>query len=911
MVAPRIWLVFGLLALSVMAPIKAAENAACEAAELTLEQLKQQRQQLRADRAALQAIVDGEIPAPNQLNALLGRPLNQRPLLPMPPPQPLAITDSKCPDQQNDIDTLTRQLNSLEQSLHTLRQPFVAIDFTQRQAFINLATQHEQLQLLADNPKTSASVVPASRRLQQHIEQVWALLGQLQSSPDSALHTLNELWLSLPVLIPPTGVRSADWRSLLKARLDIQQDVRTLRSALWKSRPLLTQIDNLGGLGQAPRLLQQESQRIALRLSDIFSLVRYDLNGPLRNGGYMPVLQNILALILGAVGFWLLIQLAQRTRRWALTLHDRVVQLSGERRWLLNASRLISGVAPILPWILIWLVLDYLGLLLDTPSSKILLWLLPLAQLYVIYGLLCLIGEWLVLRVAQSANAYLGSEQTRQATQHAHHLARWIIAPWVPVIIIWESLGPSLMYYLFFGALLVAIYAGLSRLLAFRHQDYLACLQTLMPSQVDPLIARLLSPKLFWLFAPLMLPIALVSFLVGFVDRILVDFDWYIRLKARWFRFRANVTTDQDDGDNSEEPVAQSYERWFAPALPDDATKPPFIDTGLVATIGKSIQRWHEDKTDENALVVSGEKGCGKSVSLGKLDKVLEKSCESLDTLHLKVPAKTCTPEAIHQLIGDALGTDLVNDGPAALVKDDKHRQPTLVVLDEAQNFFLAQLGGLEGWRTVLNLVNARVDNVFWLLLINNQSWAYLCNVFGREYQFRNVIRVKRWGQTDIRSLILSRHHLSDFKLRYDEVLLSSRGPEAGNLRNAEQRYFSLLWDASRGNPMVALRLFLTSVKVKGRQVTVGLPNAPSASILDGMGDNSLFVYAAIATHENLTSHEISAVTHLPENVVRYALKGGFDAGFLHKSNDGRYRLVPLWYQQVISYLTRKNLLNE
>ena len=272
---------------------------------------------------------------------------------------------------------------------------------------------------------------------------------------------------------------------------------------------------------------------------------------------------------------------------------------------------------------------------------------------------------------------------------------------------------------------------------------------------------------------------------------------------------------------------------------------------------------------------------------------------------------KTCTPEAIHRLIGDALGSDLVNDGPAALVKEDEHRQPTLVVLDEAQNFFLAQLGGLEGWRTVLNLVNARLDNVFWVLLINNQSWAYLCNVFGREYQFRNVIRVKHRGQTALRSMILSRNHLSNFQLRYDEVLLSSRGPEAGNLRNAEQRYFSLLWDASRGNPMVALRLFLTSVKVKGRQVTVGLPNPPSASLLDGMGDNSLFVYAAIATHENLTSHEITAVTHLPENIVRYALKGGFDAGFLHKDEDSRYRLVPLWYQQVISYLTRKNLLNE
>ena len=911
MVSPRVWLAFGLLALLIISPLQAAENAACDAAELTLAQLKQQRQQLRTDRYTLQSIFDGDVPTPHQLNTLLGRPLNQRPLLPLIEPQPLAVVDSKCPALQNDIDTLTQQVNTLEQSLYTLRQAFFGLNFPQRQAFLNLATHHTKLQTLADSPETDPSIHQASQVLQRHIQQVWAVLGQLQSAPAEALQTLDELWLQLPALRAPSGARSTAWRSLLKTRLDIQKDVRALRSELWENRPLLEQINNLGGLGQAPLLLQHESQRIGLRVLDIVALMRYDLNGPIRNGGFMPVVQNILALILGVVGFWLLIHLAQRTRRWALSLHDRVVQLSGERRWLLNASRLISGLAPILPWILIWLVLGRLDPLLDAPSSKILLWLLPLAQLYVIYGLLCLIGEWLVMRVAQSANAYLGGGQTQQVTRHARNLARWMIVPWVPVIVVWESLGPSLMYYLFFGVLLVAIYWGLGRLLALRHQDYQVCLQTLMPSRLDPLITRLLHPRLFWLFAPMMLPIALISFLVGFVDRVLADFDWYMRLKARWFRFRATVATDEDETDDAEQPAAQSYERWFASALPDDASKTPFIDTGLVAAMEKSIQRWHEDKTDENALVVAGEKGCGKSVSLGKLNAVLEKSCESLQTLHLKVPAKTCTPEAIHRLIGDALGSDLVNDGPAALVKEDEHRQPTLVVLDEAQNFFLAQLGGLEGWRTVLNLVNARLDNVFWVLLINNQSWAYLCNVFGREYQFRNVIRVKHWGQTDIRSLILSRNHLSNFQLRYDEVLLSSRGPEAGNLRNAEQRYFSLLWDASRGNPMVALRLFLTSVKVKGRQVTVGLPNPPSASLLDGMGDNSLFVYAAIATHETLTSHEITAVTHLPENIVRYALKGGFDAGFLHKDEDSRYRLVPLWYQQVISYLTRKNLLNE
>jgi len=135
MVSPRVWLVFGLLALLVISPLHAAENAACDAAELTLAQLKQQRQLLRTDRDTLQSILDGDIPAPHQLNTLLGRPLNQRPLLPLATPQPLSVVDSKCPATQNDIDTLTQQINTLEKTRHTLRQGVFALNYPHARPF--------------------------------------------------------------------------------------------------------------------------------------------------------------------------------------------------------------------------------------------------------------------------------------------------------------------------------------------------------------------------------------------------------------------------------------------------------------------------------------------------------------------------------------------------------------------------------------------------------------------------------------------------------------------------------------------------------------------------------------------------------------------------------------------------------
>ena len=310
------------------------------------------------------------------------------------------------------------------------------------------------------------------------------------------------------------------------------------------------------------------------------------------------------------------------------------------------------------------------------------------------------------------------------------------------------------------------------------------------------------------------------------------------------------------------------------------------------------------------ALLVAGEKGIGKTAALTRLEKFIRKEKPDLLVHRLTIPPKTTSREAVYNLIGELIGTD-VSAGPSELARTDAERTPTIIMLDEAQNLFLAEVGHLDGWRALLNLTNVRVENLFWIVSINNQSWAYLCNVFGREYQMRNAIRVKRWSQNEIRSLILSRNHLSGFKLQYDDILLTSRGPEAGNLRNAEQRFFSLLWDGCRGIPMTALEMWLTSIRPHGRTVTVGLPQIPGSGILEKLGSKLMFVYAAVVTHENLTFDEILKVTNQQENVVRYALKSALDAEFMERSNDGRYRITPLWYNTVISYLTRKNMLHE
>ncbi|HCR80530.1 MAG TPA: hypothetical protein DIW42_13385, partial [Alcanivorax sp.] len=121
---------------------------------------------------------------------------------------------------------------------------------------------------------------------------------------------------------------------------------------------------------------------------------------------------------------------------------------------------------------------------------------------------------------------------------------------------------------------------------------------------------------------------------------------------------------------------AREYQQWFDAGLPDDEPA-PFIDTGLTDAMEKAIQRWREDKTDENTLLVAGEKGSGKSMAARRLTRALEKNDEGLRVVSVAVPPKTLAPEDVIALVAEALDESL-EEGPASLVKNDEQRRPTL-----------------------------------------------------------------------------------------------------------------------------------------------------------------------------------------------------------------------------------------
>jgi len=652
-------------------------------------------------------------------------------------------------------------------------------------------------------------------------------------------------------------------------------------------------------------MLRAEWQQLHTTLNNVVSSWDSLLHG-IPEGQRTQVIMNSGAPLLLVFPLrWLAKLFASWTASILAALHNRLIGGGIHHQGLRAITRFISGITPLLPWVLLlWLSTLLPPMQQETAGVGGALPLLM--QVYILYVLLKLASEWFLFSVCQGAGSYLNADSTALLEQRARSSTSWLLLPWALIALADYLFHRSMISQMVGGFVWLFSWVVISYLLHFYREELIQNLKRLLPEQMDPLIEKAGHGRFMNLILPLWIPFNLLLFLQAFIAQLLVEFTWYQKLNARWFRMK-NTVADNGEEDDQGECTDDNYLRWFNAGNDWDY---PIIDTGLSAAIRKNFDAWDAERSDDNVMLITGEPGIGKKSAAKRFANALQNENREVQIRQLDVPAKTTNAADIYHLIGDALEIDL-SAGPAALAAQDEQLQPTLIILNNAENSFLADVGCLDGWRTLLSLTNTRVQNIYWLIVINNQSWAYLCNVFGRDYQMRNVVRVKRWTQAEIRSLILSRNQKSGYRLQYDDVLIDPRSPVAGALRNAEQRYFSLLWDACHGIPVTALMLWKESVSTQRGVATASIPRLPASIGFEKSGPRMLFIFAAIVTHGNLTTAELVRVTNTAENIVRFALKTGLEAGMIEKGNDGRYGITALWYHTVVSTLNRMNMLNE
>lgn len=473
-----------------------------------------------------------------------------------------------------------------------------------------------------------------------------------------------------------------------------------------------------------------------------------------------------------------------------------------------------------------------------------------------------------------------------------------------------DVVGEALVYQLVVAAM---IYLGLliCALAAWQWRvEIISAAKRALPDWAARRVERACSGWLSW---PLSLP-ALILVVAGLlyiqIHNWASQTDALKRIAAELFRRRVEGATAEQKGANAPEapPPPDDYLEWFDLGAPSDASLLVEPGSGIGRDVLDAVESWKHTVGGEHSLALVGDKGSGKSSLL----RVIEHGGEDCRVVKITVPPKLVTREAVLAFFSGQLGLDLTR-GAEVLVASDETREQTLILVDEAHNLYFGAIGGFAGYRAFMELVNAGTANLFWCAAFNRRAWDYLRGVFGGSQYFRNALTLPPMSDGDIQNLILTRHKRTGYSLSYDAIIRATQSPDDyGGMAQVETQFFRLLWGQSKGNPRAAIVLWRAALHdAGGKRLRVGIPRPKPIKGLEKVGDEALFVYAAILRHENLTEEEAVATTDLAPGVVRDALRVGIDCEAIVRGEDRRYRASPTAQLALIQLLMGKNFIHE
>ncbi|MCG8673152.1 MAG: AAA family ATPase [Pseudomonadales bacterium] len=612
---------------------------------------------------------------------------------------------------------------------------------------------------------------------------------------------------------------------------------------------------------------------------------------------------NLAIQLIAVLMFWVFLK---RVPLWVNSWQQHLVRNHLSKRHVRQLIALLRLLQPNAAWLFAILFYYYL----DAVSEETLRdWVIlyDVTAIIAFYLLINTLATWAINNTNSQAHLFVLRSKQLNIAHHCHRFAFYITLSAVLYIILNSLLRGGIICTIYFAVLLVIIWLFSYRLITHFQQELITHLSKRVSEQNLNNFTRLQRPiiKIF------VNPVIFIG--LQFYDLVIASHNWLLRIEgyqtltAKFLKIRLEQSQAIADSQEKETQDDTHYESWFLKkelieAKPNLLMKSPWIND-----ITQRVEEWLEGKYEENDLALVGDNGVGKSTLLKQFLDSWDKSKQA----YIKIPSKTTRGDEVFRLVCDALQLENIED-IAQFVVQQQEMEPTIIVIDEAHHLFLSDVGGFEAYKMLQSLISAKLDNIFWMIAINRQSWIYLNDVFSRTYQFSATIELSRWNQQDIRELILRRHRASRRQLSYDELLLASTSHSETANRAAEARCFSLLWDQSSGIPSVALAIWINASRNPSKgKIEMGIPERPTSSVMLNLSDDHLFVYAALVTHESLNTQQAQAVTHLSEAIVRRALKLGLDQGFVVRKSHGRYIINPLWQLQLFQLLRRKNFLHE
>ena len=315
--------------------------------------------------------------------------------------------------------------------------------------------------------------------------------------------------------------------------------------------------------------------------------------------------------------------------------------------------------------------------------------------------------------------------------------------------------------------------------------------------------------------------------------------------------------------------------------------------------------RWKEGQRGGSTVVI-GRTGFGKTSWL----HAAEERCRGTRVTRIENGRRALGSEDVLSVIAVATGAPSTRLDVDALARY-LGREKRVVMVDDAQLWFLRGGESLEGWRSFVQLMELTGDAVLWVVAFAHYSWELLSWIEKGEQCFNAHVHLAPWSEAEIGALLARRNGASGLEIVYDDLLVDDvhDGNQNARILTTMRDYNRLIWDYSEGSPRVALHVWGRAlVHDSPGRVRVRLFTNPDVQALDILEEPARFVLASIVWHASLSLDEAAATLALSRRACEAAFQRLVDYEIAERDGE-RFRITPRWWPVVLRYLRRKHLI--
>lgn len=582
---------------------------------------------------------------------------------------------------------------------------------------------------------------------------------------------------------------------------------------------------------------------------------------------------------------------------YAEKIHKTLISSSTHWIWMYVLTVLNKSI----PWILLLLGVWFAIGLVEASSFKELSNLFPYVDFYIYYRLYLIIADDLFTRLKGVGFIDPKPDQKLKLFQLNRSTGRFLFISIAILHTINTVVGKAMVYsttfnilYVFSGIYIVYLSSRWSEEI-FNSKAWLDIAKKFSPS------LQSMIKKTYLLSSLVVFLITISLWLFDWSINYLGQFDNFKKLSAFMLRMRLNKAHDiQKNGFQNYLP--ESYLTQFKS---NRLAKEYITENIQFKEAVASIENWITQNDSHHSMLIYGSNGAGKSIFISELNHHFN----GKNSYIIDLQVKETNGSGIIKKLQNVLGGE-TND-LEKLIKFWKSnvKRKTVIYIDNAHNLFLSQINGFEGIQTLMRIINADIDNIFWCVSFHRESWHYIRRAMSEYQCFDRTIELHPWSAEELQKYIMKCHTQSGFKISFDNILTLLGKKKRRETRNTiESRFFKLLWEQTEGNPTRAVNLWLRSLSFDGNEtMKVTTPPLEDMSNFLDLDDDIHFMCASLIRHEILTREQIRITTTQSKNVISRIVKYALEKKLIVEQENNILRLNPDLAGQIIRSLRRKN----